>query len=98
MRFFLGEVENIHEVSVRCHHEMPVVVGVLVHDNKVPSSSIQNQSLFIFFGMVGNAKHAGVRFGSKNIVYAPRAPKMFHAFHQGVAGRFVRQILSWSLY
>jgi hypothetical protein len=76
--FVRRQITEIHAVAKGSDHNMPVIIRKFIHDHEILFSPVQNQSFLVFILMPGQAKDAGIRLWTKNILDAPRAPKLFH--------------------
>lgn len=77
-RFPFRQIFQRHDVPVGAHHEMPVIIRKLIHDDETGRSSMQHQPLGIFFSSPGQTEDALIGLGAKDIVNAPRCPQLFH--------------------
>jgi len=60
--FLVGKISEIHRMPVWANHDMPVVVGVFVHDNKREGIARQYQTLPVFLHCWRNTENTTVRF------------------------------------
>lgn len=74
------QLGKVHYMPVGANHEMPIIIRKLVHDNKGMPPPVKDEALFVFLCVARKAKHAGIRFWSKNIFNTPRSPQLFHSF------------------
>jgi hypothetical protein len=77
--FFRGKMVNVHDVTVGGDHEMPIIIGKFVHNDKIPPAAVQDKPLLVFIPVRGQAENAGIGLGSQNILQSPGAPQVFHA-------------------
>lgn len=82
-RLFLGQVADIHQVAKGGDHEVPVVVGIFVHNDEAALAAMQHQPLFVLGGALGQAEHAGVGFGAEYVFNPPGTPELFHYTPRG---------------
>ena len=76
--FLGGQIGKSHNVPVRTDHDMPVVIGIFLHDHKSPRAAIEHQPLLVFVRGIGQTKNTGIGLGSEDVFNAPRRPKLFH--------------------
>ena len=74
MGFFCHKVSQHHNMPEWANHDMPVIIREFVHDDKGHAASVQYQALLVIRRMIGEAEHAGVWLGAKNVLNAPWSP------------------------
>ena len=73
-----GEGCKLHDVLVGTDHDMPVVVGKLVHDHEAVLRPVQNKARLVLVRVLRQAEDTFVRLGTENVVNAPWCPQVFH--------------------
>ena len=80
MGFRAGELRQLGNMAVRTNHDVPVIVGIPVHDDKSASRTMQDKTFLIFFRAFRQTEDTGIGLRPQNIFDAPRRPKLFHGW------------------